>query len=62
MPSKLVRLNWFTRRNDGTTKIDCANLDDFGRFGDWPEDFADTALSIENRYLTAVEQKLWNQQ
>jgi predicted ATPase len=62
LPSELVRLNWFTRRSDGTTKIDSANLDNLGRFGDWPEDFADTALSIQNRYLTAVEQKLWNQQ
>lgn len=61
LPSELVRLNWFTRRSDGTTKIDSANLDNLGRFGDWPEDFADTALSIQNRYLTAVEQKLWNQ-
>jgi predicted ATPase len=58
--SELVRLNWFTRRSDGTTKIDSANLDHLGRFGDWPEDFADTALSIQNRYLTAVEQKLWS--
>ncbi len=61
LPSELVRLNWFTRRSDGTTKIDRANLDNLGRFGDWPEDFADTALSIQNRYLTAVEHKLWNQ-
>jgi predicted ATPase len=62
LPSELVRLNWFTRRSDGTTKIDSANLDNLGRFGDWPEDFADTALSIQNRYLTAVEQKMWSQQ
>jgi predicted ATPase len=62
LPNELVRLNWFTRRSDGTTKIDSANLDNLGRFGDWPEDFADTALSIQNRYLTAVEQKIWNQQ
>jgi predicted ATPase len=60
LPSELVRLNWFSRRSDGTTKIDSATLDNLGRFGDWPEDFADTALSIQNRYLTAVEQKLWN--
>jgi predicted ATPase len=62
LPSELVKLNWFTRRSDGTTKIDSANLDNLGRFGDWPEDFADTALSTQNRYLTAVEQKLWSQQ
>lgn len=62
LPSELVRLNWFTRRSDGTTKIDSANLDNLGRFGDWPEDFADTALSLQNRYLTAVEQKMWSQQ
>ncbi|GAC1318540.1 MAG: hypothetical protein NVSMB14_16220 [Isosphaeraceae bacterium] len=53
----LVGLNWFSRKN-GITEIQRAELDDAGRFGDWPEDFADVSLDAEHRYLTAAEQRL----
>ena len=32
-----------------------AELDEFGAFGDWPEDFDDTSLTVEQMYLDAVE-------
>ena len=53
----LVKLHWFLRQNDGATKIESADLDDAGRFGDWPEDFAEVALRAESRFLDAVEAK-----
>jgi predicted ATPase len=55
-----VKLHWFTRQENGNTKITSADLDESGSFGeDWPEDFAEVSLSIQNRYLRAAEAKLW---
>ncbi len=55
----LVGLNWFLRsEKDGTTRIQSAELDEAGRFGDWPEDFDEVALNSENRYLSAAEARL----
>lgn len=50
-----VKLHWFKRRDDGSTEITSADLDETGAFGDWPEDFADVALEAESRYLDAAE-------
>lgn len=55
----LVKLHWFTRREDGVTKVSSANLDEAGAFGDWPEDFGDVSLQQESRYLDAAEARLW---
>jgi predicted ATPase len=57
LPHDLVKLHWFTRdEKSGATKIDGADLDEAGRFGeDWPEDFDDVALKAQSRYLDAVE-------
>jgi predicted ATPase len=57
---KEVKLHWFTRNSDGSSKVTSAELDTTGAFGDWPEDFGMTALALENRYLSAAEAKLWN--
>jgi predicted ATPase len=55
----LVGLNWFLRDDkDGTTRIQTADLDEAGRFGDWPEDFDDVALKAEGDYLSAAENRL----
>ncbi|MFM9960430.1 MAG: AAA family ATPase [Planctomycetaceae bacterium] len=52
----LVKLHWFTRdEKSGATKITSADLDEAGRFGDWPEDFDDVSLSAQSQYLDAVE-------
>ena len=56
LPHELVKLHWFTRdEKSGATKITSADLDEAGRFGDWPEDFDDVALSAQSKYLDAVE-------
>ncbi len=56
---KLVGLNWFMRdMNSGITRIQTAELDEAGRFGDWPEDFDEVTLQTENRYLSAAESRL----
>ncbi len=51
----LVKLHWFTRREDGVTEVTSADLDDVGAYGEWPEDFADVDLKTQSRYLNAVD-------
>jgi predicted ATPase len=55
----LVKLHWFTRREDGVTEVRSAELDEAGAFGDWPEDFSDVSVKLESRYLDAAEAHLW---
>ncbi|MFI5459244.1 MAG: AAA family ATPase [Isosphaerales bacterium] len=56
---ELVGLNWFIRnQKTGTTRIESAELDGAGRFGDWPEEFDEVALKTESRYLSAAEAQL----
>ena len=52
---ELVKLHWFTRGENGATKIDTADLDEVGAYGDWPEDFDDVDLKVQSRYLNAVD-------
>ena len=55
----LVKLHWFERdKKSGATLITSRDLDEAGRFGDWPEDFDDVSLETEAKYLDAVEAKL----
>ncbi|MBC6479688.1 MAG: AAA family ATPase [Hormoscilla sp. GM7CHS1pb] len=54
-----VKLHWFTRGEDGVTEVSSADLDEAGAFGDWPEDFDDVSLKLENRYLSAAESRMW---
>jgi predicted ATPase len=52
-----VALNWFTQNLEtGETEVSKATLDEFGAFGEWPEDFDDTSLNVEQLYLDAVEE------
>lgn len=55
LPPELVKLHWFTRDENGATKIDTADLDETGAYGDWPEDFDDVDLKAQSRYLNAVD-------
>jgi predicted ATPase len=55
----LVKLHWFSRREDGVTEVNSADLDETGAYGDWPEDFGDISLMLDNRYLSAAEAQLW---
>lgn len=59
LDSKKVSLNWFTQNLDtGETRVDQAGLDEQGAFGEWPEDFDNTSLEVEQMYLDAVEDSL----
>jgi predicted ATPase len=56
----IVKLHWFSRSpEDGSTTVTCAELDENGSFGDWPQDFDTTALLTEKAYLDAVEERLF---
>ncbi|MCR4316690.1 MAG: DUF3696 domain-containing protein [Planctomycetes bacterium] len=50
-----VILHWFNRDENGMTTVTSAELDENGAFGDWPEDFDETALGSAKDYLDAVE-------
>jgi predicted ATPase len=52
---ELVKLHWFTRQEDGSTEVNSADLDKDGAFGNWPEDFDETAMAAERDYLDAAE-------
>ncbi len=52
---ELVKLHWFTRSENGATKINTADLDEAGAYGDWPEDFDDVDLKAQSRYLNAAD-------
>ena len=54
LPSELVKLHWFTRREDGITEVNSADLDEAGSYGDWPEDFADVSLHAQSGYIKAA--------
>jgi predicted ATPase len=53
-----VILHWFSRGDDGITSIHTGQLDEAGRFGDWPVDFGDVSLQAESEFLDAAEAKL----
>ena len=55
---ELVKLHWFTRREDGATEINTADLDEAGAYGDWPEDFDDVDLKAQSRYIKAAQSRL----
>lgn len=54
-----VILHWFQRDKRGATKITSAELDERGAYGEWPVDFGDVEAAVENRYLNAVEEKMF---
>lgn len=54
----LVKLHWFKRDKGGATHVHTGDLDEQGRFGDWPKDstydFASVELSEHRKYLDAA--------
>ena len=52
-----VMLHWFTRDEEGFTRVDSVEPDRKGTYGDWPEDFADVELGIQRQYLDAVAER-----
>ncbi|MDE0396309.1 MAG: AAA family ATPase [Candidatus Poribacteria bacterium] len=53
----LVKLHWFTRREDGVTEVASADLDEAGAYGEWPEDFADVSLHAQSGYIKAARSR-----
>jgi predicted ATPase len=53
-----VKLHWFRREKDGRTIVKSGELDEAGRFGDWPEDFDEVELRTQKRYLDAADARL----
>ncbi len=50
-----VALHWCSRDpKTGATKVDTADLDKNGAYGEWPIDFDSVALESQGRYLDAV--------
>ncbi|HEX4964835.1 MAG TPA: AAA family ATPase [Thermoanaerobaculia bacterium] len=54
-----VMLHWFQRDARGATKVTSAEMDKLGAYGDWPEDFGEVQATVDNRYLDAVESKVF---
>ena len=54
----LVKLHWFTRDDNGATKVTPAELDEVGAYGNWPVDFDDVDLKAQNRYIKASQLRL----
>ena len=54
---ELVKLHWFTRREDGATEVNSGDLDEAGTYGDWPVDFADVSLSAQSGYIKAARSR-----
>lgn len=53
-----VALHWCVRdRQTGATTVTRAELDEYGRYGDWPADFSEAILATEERYLEAVSKR-----
>ena len=51
----LIKLHWFSRDASGITQVHSADVDRFGAYGDWPEDFGEVRAGVEGQYLDAVE-------
>jgi len=56
-----VALHWFQRNKNGMTEVKTAELDDSGRFGEWPVDFGEVELEAEEEYVEVVSQKAFRQ-
>ena len=54
---ELVKLHWFTRREDGVTEVNSADVDKAGAYGEWPEDFADVSLRAQSGYIKAARSR-----
>ncbi|GAA3019688.1 AAA family ATPase [Actinokineospora globicatena] len=53
----LVGLNWFYRDSEsGFSRMNSAEIDEYGRFGDWPVDFDDVAEQSDFDFIMAVEE------
>jgi len=56
--SDLVALHWFTRDEEGVTRVTTAHIEPDGSYGDWPVDFADVEMQVEQDFINAAVAKL----
>ncbi|MEB3189745.1 MAG: AAA family ATPase [Snowella sp.] len=56
-PAKLI-LHWFSRGDDGITKINSKELDKVGAYGEFPIDFSDVFFEEDRRYIDAASKQL----
>ncbi|MEZ4431631.1 MAG: AAA family ATPase [bacterium] len=53
-----IALHWFSRDPEtGATRVDLAELDEQGAFGEWPVDFADAEAEADDAWLDAVMER-----
>lgn len=52
-----ISMNWFSRDADGQTHVVEAELGPDGSYGEWPVDFDEVQLGLEDRYLTSAEER-----
>ncbi len=53
--SEKVKLHWFEKDDLGHTRVSVGELDENGTYGDWPVDFGNVSMDLENAYLEAAE-------
>lgn len=49
-----LALHWFTRTRDGATDVQRADVQMDGTYGDWPVDFADVEMRVEQDFISAA--------
>jgi hypothetical protein len=54
----LIALHWFTRDEEGVTRVATAEIGADGSYGDWPVDFADVEMKVEQDFINAAVNKL----
>ncbi|MEV8213957.1 AAA family ATPase [Leifsonia sp. NPDC077715] len=58
IPAKGVSMNWFSRdEQTGFSRLDVAELDEAGRFGDWPLDFDEVMQDADLAYIDAIRRR-----
>lgn len=53
-----VVLYWFTKDDDGVSKITKGELDENGAYGEFPEDFSYTTLKLQHEYMSVLQEKI----
>lgn len=53
-----VALHWFEINDQGGSTVNTAEIDEFGAFGNWPEDFSEISLDTDSKYIDAVEENM----
>lgn len=50
----LIALHWFTRDEEGVTRVVTASVEEDGSYGDWPVDFAEVEMQVEQAFIDAA--------